>query len=180
MYFKDSLSTVYSSCAHSRNGHISTVISVALLVTVHVSDYIARCLPVCAKLLLAFNSKNTLKFDVALLMTSISTQKPIFHVYICCLLTAEEPVLSTKASNASLLITGALPCPSSTLQLHSKQPSEGHLRLLLFNACFLFSCGAQHLFTFGTMSHERCRSSFQPSFFRKQKNENSCGFIIFA
>lgn len=74
-------------------------------------------------------------------------------------------------ANASLL----------RLQNHpvmQRQPSEGSQPSFVWcsstiSPFFLFSCGAQHLFTFGTTSHERCKLFFSLLF----KTKHCCGLL---
>ena len=158
-----------------------------------VSQHPARCLPVCAVVLVAFISKkkkkrerkktDTFQFDVALLITSIAYKKKKQKKKSPFFLSAvyspwKNLCIAQKQANAWLLITGALAAP----RCRAEQPSEGSLGLpftFVYKykyARFLFSCGARHLFTFLVQCLTSAVSSFQPSssfFFLYRKRKKS-------
>lgn len=129
--------------------------------------------------------KNTLQFDVALPITSIplkKNNKKKLHLFFSAVYSRWKNLcLAQRQADASLLITGALLSSGSSLrlQIHPVMQKAAFRRIYSAFACshlvykynkarFLFSCGAQHLLTFGTMSHERCKLPFS-AFFLKQK-----------
>ena len=91
-------------------------------------------------------------FDVALLRTSVTKQKQnkqtkqkkknhtkLQLVLICCLLTLEEPVHSTKTSyclasyhRSSAVLSSLLRLQNQPCRAKAKQPSEGFLSLHVF------------------------------------------------
>lgn len=158
--------------------------------------HLARCLPVCAVVLVAFNSSGSPKkkkrqkkkhFTIWCGLTdnfnSIKKkQQKKLHLFFSAVYSRWKNLcLAQRQADASLLITGALLSSGSSLrlQIHPVMQKAAFRRIYSAFACshlvykynkarFLFSCGAQHLLTFGTMSHERCKLPFS-AFFLKQK-----------
>merc|ERR1712035_157870 len=114
--------------------------------------------------------------------TSITTKQ--LHFFLSAVYSPWKNLcIAQKQANASLLITGssavfkldsaAAPETTSSCKSSLLEGSLG-LRFLVYKynePSFLFSCGAQHLFTFGTMSHnERCKLFSAFFFLKKTKN----------
>lgn len=148
----------------------------------------------CAVVLVAFNSsgfskkrRTLFKFDVALLITSITKKKKKREKYftfflICCLLTFWKNLcIAQKLANASLLITGAPPRRAPEPPCHAKQPSEGSLSLHFWCTStrspffILMRCPAPFHFWYNVS--RSAVSSFQPSFKKKKYKKISCGLL---